>query len=157
VEWGEGSWYDQSITLARPLTYMNRSGLGVQVLLERKHCDPRDLIVVHDDLDLALGRLKFKERGGDGGHKGIRSVIQSLERDRFLRLRIGIGRPPRGADPTEYVLEIFGVEERQVMELALDRVVEALKTLMQEGLTRARDLYHAPSGPKTVEVREQLG
>jgi PTH1 family peptidyl-tRNA hydrolase len=125
--------------------------------MQRDACDPENLIVVHDDLDLALGRLKFKERGGDGGHKGIRSIIDSLQRDRFLRLRIGIGRPPGGVEPTDYVLESWGQEERRIMELTLDRAVEALKTLIQEGLTRAMDLYHAPAGPTAAEMRDRLG
>jgi PTH1 family peptidyl-tRNA hydrolase len=157
VEWGEGGWSERQVILARPQTFMNRSGLAVRALLKERPCDPQDLIVVHDDLDLELGRLKFKQRGGDGGHKGIHSIMASLERDRFLRLRIGIGRPPRGVDPAAYVLETFVEQERQVMELALNRAVQALSTLFQEGLARAMDLYHAPAGPKTLEVREQLG
>lgn len=143
--WGRGRWVNESLVLAKPLSYMNRSGLVVKALLQEIDCGVEDLIVLHDDLDLAVGRLKFKERGGDGGHKGIRSIIASLGHDAFLRLRIGIGRPPLGVEATDYVLSPFEEDEREIMELALDRALGALRTLLEEGLDRAMNLYHAPS------------
>jgi PTH1 family peptidyl-tRNA hydrolase len=124
---------------------MNLSGLGVRLLMKRRGCGLGDLVVVHDDLDLGLGRLKFKQRGGDGGHKGIRSIAEVLGDHRFLRLRIGVGRPPRGVDPTEYVLQPFGLEERGVIGEALDRAVDAVGTLMSEGLQKAMGRYHMRS------------
>ncbi len=145
LAWGEGSWCDERLVVARPLAYMNLSGLGVRVLMKRRGCGLGDLVVVHDDLDLGLGRLKFKQRGGDGGHKGIRSIVEVLGDQRFLRLRIGVGRPPRGVDPTDYVLQPFGGEERALIGEALDRAVDALETLVLKGLEKAMGLYHIRS------------
>lgn len=145
VEWGEGIWCDQHVTLSRPLTYMNRCGVGVQSLLSRQGAVPADLIVVHDDLDLALGRLKFKKRGGDGGHKGIRSIIETLGDDRFLRLRIGIGRPPLGMEASDYVLASFGKEEAEEIEQAIRLAVDAVGTVLRDGLEQAMKRYHSTS------------
>ena len=145
VEWGEGIWCDQHVTLSRPLTYMNRCGVGVQSLLSRQRAVPADLIVVHDDLDLALGRLKFKQRGGDGGHKGIRSIIETLGDDRFLRLRIGIGHPPLGMETSDYVLASFGKEEAEEIEQAIRLAVDAVETVLRDGLEQAMQRYHSTS------------
>jgi peptidyl-tRNA hydrolase, PTH1 family len=145
VSWGVGEWCDQRILTAIPRTYMNLSGVAMRVLRREQGCDPGNLIVVHDDLDLGLGRLKFKSRGGDGGHKGIRSIMDALGDDRFLRLRIGIGRPPPGVDATEFVLESFGEDELAVMDVAFDRAVEGLKALIVSGLEEAMRFCHSPS------------
>ena len=125
VEWGRGGWLQESVLLCRPLTFMNLSGRGVQSVLRERGGRYADLLVIHDDLDLELGRLKFKKRGGDGGHKGIRSVAQVFGGDRFIRLRIGIGRPSSGVDPAHYVLEPFEEDEREVIEDAMDRAVRS--------------------------------
>jgi PTH1 family peptidyl-tRNA hydrolase len=146
VTWGEGSWRQQRLLLAKPLTYMNRSGIGVHTLMRSCACRPSDLVVLHDDLDLALGRLKFKQRGGDGGHRGIRSIINALGCGRFLRLRIGIGRPPSGVDPSDYVLNPFTPEERALLERTLEAAVEAVGILIQNGVDRAMSLYHGSAG-----------
>lgn len=148
VEWGEGLWCNEELALARPMTYMNLSGVGVHHLLRRLGCDLGRLLVVHDDLDLELGRIRFKQRGGDAGHKGIRSVIEALGDDRFLRLRIGIGRPPPGVMAEDYVLAPFTGEEQAQFQEALTRALEALRTLISEGIDRAMNLYHGTSEPK---------
>jgi PTH1 family peptidyl-tRNA hydrolase len=145
VEWGEGIWCNQRIGLSRPLTYMNLSGAGVQSLLSRQGVQPEDLVVLHDDMDLALGRLKFKQRGSDGGHRGIRSIQETLGKNRFLRLRIGIGRPPRGIEASEYVLAPFGKDEMVEIDRAMRLAVDALKTLIQQGLEPAMHRYHSES------------
>lgn len=143
--WGEGIWGGRQVVLAKPLTYMNWSGTAVQALLQRMGFGPGQLLVLHDEMDLPLGRLKFRERGGDGGHRGIRSIISSLGTDRFLRLRIGIGRPSHGMDAAYYVLSPFEEEECTLVDQVLDRVVEALQTFLQEGLQRAMNRYHTAS------------
>jgi PTH1 family peptidyl-tRNA hydrolase len=135
---------------------MNLSGQAVRALFRAKRCDSESLIVVHDDLDLALGRIKFKARGGDGGHKGIRSIVEALGEDRFLRLRIGIGRPPAGMDATEFVLESFGEDERRVMETTLQLAVDGLETLVLKGLGEAVRLCHSPSEPQAREAKEKI-
>ncbi|MGQ9655665.1 MAG: aminoacyl-tRNA hydrolase [Thermodesulfobacteriota bacterium] len=151
VEWGKGLWCDEELALARPMTYMNLSGVGVYQLVRCLVCDLRSLLVVHDDLDLELGRIRFKQKGGDAGHKGLRSVIEALGDDRFMRLRIGIGRPPPGVGAEDYVLAALGEEERARFQEALSRGLEALRTLILEGIERAMNLYH---GTSELKVRE---
>lgn len=151
VEWGKGLWCDEELALARPMTYMNLSGLGVRQLVRCLGCDLGRLLVVHDDLDLELGRIRFKQKGGDAGHKGIRSVMEALGDDRFLRLRIGIGRPPPEVGAEDYVLAALGGEERARFQEALSRGLEALRTLISEGIERAMNLYHGTSEPKVNE------
>jgi PTH1 family peptidyl-tRNA hydrolase len=96
-----------------------------------------DLIVVHDDLDLALGRTRFKQKGGDGGHQGVRSIIESMAGNDFLRLKVGIGRPPVGMDPVEYVLGIFDEAEQVYLNEIFTRAAESLKVMLLEGLQKA--------------------
>jgi PTH1 family peptidyl-tRNA hydrolase len=133
------------MVLAKPRSYMNLSGAAVRALMREERCDPSCLVVAHDDLDLTLGRLKFKLKGGDGGHRGVRSIMEVLGSDRFMRMRIGIGRPPAGMEATDYVLEPFGEEEWAVMEGALERAVEGLRVLTQRGAQEAMRLFHTPS------------
>jgi PTH1 family peptidyl-tRNA hydrolase len=143
VWWGEGDWCGQRVKVAQPRTYMNLSGWAV-LALRRTGCEPGDLVVVHDDMDLPLGKLKFKWRGGDAGHRGIRSILEALGQDRFLRLRIGIGRPPVGVDPVDFVLESFQEQEEELVEQVLDRALEGLEVLIREGPEEAMRVCHAP-------------
>jgi PTH1 family peptidyl-tRNA hydrolase len=154
--WGEGVWGGWRVVLAKPLIYMNRSGTAVRALMQKLDCGPEQLLVLHDELDLPLGRLKFKERGGDGGHRGVRSIISSLGTDHFLRLRIGIGRPPPGVKAADYVLSPFEEEECTLVEQVLDRVVEALQTFLEEGLQKAMNRYHTASDDSQRGEKEQL-
>jgi peptidyl-tRNA hydrolase, PTH1 family len=156
VSWGEGQWCDKRILAAIPRTYMNLSGVAVRILRREHGCDPGNLIVVHDDLDLGLGRLKFKSRGGDGGHKGVRSIMEALGDDRFLRLRIGIGRPSPGVDATEFVLESFGEDERAILDEALQKAVEGLEALIVSGVDEAMRLCHSPSERGVRKGRETI-
>jgi PTH1 family peptidyl-tRNA hydrolase len=126
---------------------MNLSGLGIQSIKRERGCDPGDLVVVYDDMDLTLGQIKFKQRGGDGGHKGIRSIIETLGVDRFLRLRIGIGHPPRAVEASDYLLTSFSDEEREVMDRTLERASDALRAMILEGLQEAMNRFHAPATP----------
>ena len=97
----EGRLAGQAVTLAKPQSYMNRSGPVVAALIGDLDLDLSEVIVVHDDLDLDPGRLRIKARGGHGGHNGVLSIIDTLESDRFARVKIGIGRPPDGVDPAD--------------------------------------------------------
>jgi PTH1 family peptidyl-tRNA hydrolase len=102
------------------------------------------LLVVYDDLDLPPGQLRFKRMGGHGGHNGVRSIIEALGTDAFLRLKVGIGRPPLGYDPVEYVLEPFSPEEEAVIVPAVERARDAINVALTEGVNVAMNRFHAP-------------
>jgi PTH1 family peptidyl-tRNA hydrolase len=100
-----------------------------------------DLLVVHDDLDLPFGRVRFKRRGGDGGHQGIRSIIEWMGDNNFLRLKVGIGRPPQGMDPAKYVLKRFNKIERSLLDQLLFQGTESLKVMLLEGVEKAMNQF----------------
>ena len=110
--YGTGKIDSEEVVLVKPMTFMNLSGGAVKKSVHFFKAGLEDLIVVHDDMDLLLGRLRFKQKGGDGGHQGVRSIIESMGGKHFLRLKVGIGRPPRGIDPAEYVLYNFDTMEQ---------------------------------------------
>jgi PTH1 family peptidyl-tRNA hydrolase len=130
------------VLLARPLTYMNLSGLAVRPLLRWYKLALPDLLVIYDDLDLPLGRIRVRSRGGSGGHKGMRSIIEALGSQEFARLRIGIGRPSHG-EPQDYVLGNFGTEQFPVIEAALQHAVETVVLFVTEGIDEAMNVANA--------------
>jgi PTH1 family peptidyl-tRNA hydrolase len=134
---GKGSIDSEPVILAKPMTFMNRSGEAVAKIVPFFKVGMKDLIVIHDDLDLPFGKLRIKQRGGDGGHQGIRSVIESMGGNSFLRLKIGIGRPLREMDPAEYVLTPFSAREKSSLDEALTRSAECLAVILREGVERA--------------------
>ena len=146
--YGVGRIDSERVILIKPMTLMNRSGEAVQKVLHFFQVGIEDLIVIHDDLDLPFGRLRFKQRGGDGGHQGVRSIIESIGRNTFLRLKIGIGRPPQGMDPADYVLTPFGEVQYSDLEQIVSRAAEALNVLVLEGLGTAMNRYQRKSGNK---------
>ncbi len=135
-------WIDsQQVVLAKPRTFMNRSGEAVKRAADFFHLSIEDLIVVHDDLDLPFGRFRFKHRGGDGGHQGVRSIIEMMGGNNFLRLKVGIGRPPQGMDPAEYVLETFDKVMQSHLDQILSRAAEFLNVMLLEGLEKAMNQF----------------
>lgn len=138
----QGTILGQPVLLALPQTYMNESGRSVGPLVQFYKVPLDHLLVVYDDLDLPLGVLRLRPDGGSGGHRGMQSVIQHLGTNAFPRLRLGIGRPPGGKDPADYVLEDFRPEEEPVVEGMLDRAVAAIECWLTEGLEKAMSLYN---------------
>lgn len=139
----------KTVILAVPVTYMNVSGQAVRELLRRHRGRPEDLLVIHDDMDLPLGRVRLRPGGGAGGHNGVRSLIEELGTDRFPRLRVGIGRPPEGVDPVEFVLTRFRDEERPVVDEVIGRAAEAALAVASRGLEAAMNRFNqrpAPAG-----------
>ncbi len=116
-----------------PMAYMNRSGLAVARACRRFAVDPADLVVVHDDLDIELGRMKLRLGGSDAGHNGVGSVMAELGSAGFLRLRLGIGRPPGRQDPAEYVLSPFEALELPVVDTVTAAAVDGLRLLSRMG------------------------
>lgn len=139
--YGTGSINSQKVVLAKPMTYMNRSGEAVVKTAGFFHLGLEDLIVIHDDLDLSFGRLRFKQRGGDGGHQGVRSIIENMGGGNFLRLKVGIGRPPEGMEPAEYVLNSFDLSEQSRLDSVIDRAAEAVKVLIFDGIQTAMNRF----------------
>jgi peptidyl-tRNA hydrolase, PTH1 family len=129
------------LLLAKPDTYMNLSGTPVLSLMKKKHIAPEDMIVVHDDLDMPLGRMRIRWDGGDGGHKGVRSIADHLRTRAFHRMKIGIGRDDV-LPPEEHVLSRFKGDELKVLDEALDRAAEALDVFRLEGEERAMNLFN---------------
>lgn len=128
--YGAGTITTQPVVLAKPLTYMNASGNAVAGLCAHFSILPSDLIVVHDDLDLPLGRVKLKMKGGDAGHYGVRSIIEHLGTGDFLRIRVGIGRPASKDEVVAFVLNPFTPEELQLVHAAVGHAVEKIEDLL---------------------------
>jgi PTH1 family peptidyl-tRNA hydrolase len=139
---GGGRTGSEPVELAGALDWMNLSGPPVKALLRKLSLAPGQLIVVHDDLDLEPGRLRIKPDGGHGGHNGIRSILAALGTGEFIRVKIGIGRPPRGRDSADYVLEPVSGDEMDVINPCLDRAVEALEVLVHRGVDAAMNEFN---------------
>ena len=111
--------------------------------------DPAHLIVVHDELDIAFATLRVKFGGGDGGHNGLKSIRRSIGTGEYLRVRVGIGRPPGRQDPADFVLRPFGAEERKELPLILEQVADAIESLVVAGLERTQNVYNSIDGKAT--------
>ena len=146
---GRGTIGRKRLLLAKTQTYVNLSGTVVQDLKRRHRIKAAEILIVLDDLDLPLGRLRLRPRGSHGGHNGLRSVLEALGTDEVPRLRIGIGRPPAGVDPAEYVLTRFGSAEQTLMETVLDRAAEAIELTVREGLDVAMNRFNVVGGRTT--------
>jgi peptidyl-tRNA hydrolase, PTH1 family len=144
--WGRGEFQGHNILLAQPETYMNLSGRAVFRLMSFFELTAADLLVIHDDLDLPLGRLKFTAKGGAGGHRGIASIINTLHTLEFLRLKVGIGRPQYGETVEHYVLSPFYPGERDLAATMAERAADAVEAFLLSGLNQAMSLFHG-QGP----------
>ena len=147
---GTGEAAGNEVVLAKPQTYMNHSGQSVNLLVNRFDINPDDLLVIHDDLDLTLGKIRISHGSGSGGHKGVNSIIYSLESQDFIRIRVGIGRPMPPSDSASisedgiiaYVLSDFTAEEKKIVNQVIPRMSEAIYCLLSEGLAVAMNKYN---------------
>jgi PTH1 family peptidyl-tRNA hydrolase len=137
---GEGSLEGERIVLGKPLTYMNLSGEPTRRFLAYRGVDPSKLAIVHDDMDLACGRLKLKWGGGHGGHNGLRSLLAHLGTGDFPRVRVGVGRPREGA--VDHVLGRYTPEERALVEETLERAADAVQDWIREGIQAAMNRHN---------------
>jgi peptidyl-tRNA hydrolase, PTH1 family len=140
--WGQGRVGRETVILAQPTTFMNLSGQAVSLLSSYFKLSPENLLVVHDDLDVPLWRIKIVERGGPGGHRGILSLISQLHTEEFLRVKLGIGRPPAMMPTENYVLSHFPAEEAENVTQLIERAAQAVVTLLGEGLAAAQTRFH---------------
>ena len=139
------------VVLVLPTTYMNRSGEAARWAMTRWGVSPGEMLVVYDDLDLGLGRLRIRLCGGPGGHRGMLSVLEHAGTDSVPRLRVGIGRPPEGVDPVDYVLSPFGEEELEEVQAVLSRAADAVEAALSEGLEAAMNLFNPDRSPGARE------
>lgn len=151
AEISQGEIAGTKVVLAKPLTFMNNSGQAVKKLLKTYNLKPNNLIIVHDDIDLPLSKIRISQARGAAGHKGVASIIQALGTDDLVRFRIGI-KPENNEQGTmnekenkelcDFVLERFKREERQLIKESLKKVVEAMETALEQGLEKAMTLFN---------------
>lgn len=139
---GSGRLGSELFELAGTLDWMNITGPPLKGLLREFSVTADDLILVHDDLDLDLGRLRIKQAGGHGGHNGIKSVIDAIGTAQVVRVKIGIGRPAPHQDSADYVLQAFTREEIEVLNPCLDLAVDALECLIHQGVSAAMNQFN---------------
>jgi len=142
ARYGLGMIADVPVLLAKPMTYMNRSGEAARALLQRYPIDTSHLLVVVDDVALPLGRIRIRPSGSDGGHNGLESIIQCLGTQAFPRVRVGIGSPPPG-QMVEYVLSRFSPQEQPIIDEALQRAADAVEAIIAEGVQAAMNRFNA--------------
>ncbi len=138
----DGRLAGESIIVAVPRSYMNLSGPPVAGLARFFKVSPDQLIVVHDELDLPAHTVRVKQGGGEGGHNGLRSISASLGTKDYLRVRVGVGRPPGRMDPADFVLQNFPAHERAELELDLEVGADAVESLIGHGLTATQNQLH---------------
>ena len=134
------TWHDTPIILAKPMTYMNNSGAAVAPLVRRFEIPLPDLCIVYDDIHLDVGVLRMRQKGSDGGQKGMKSIIHHLDTTEFPRLRIGIGEPV--GDLTDYVLTEFSEDEEIEIAHTIDRAVDAIETFVKDNILTAMNQFN---------------
>ncbi len=140
------------ILVQEPLTFMNLSGFALVRAAQFYRIPPEDLLVVHDDIDLPVGKVMVKFGGGDGGHKGIRSVVEQLGSKDFVRIRIGVGRPAgHGPDVVDYVLQPFSSVEEEELSVAIKTATVAIGEWVFEGVSKAQNRVNRKASPKRSE------
>lgn len=140
---GKGRILGCQVILAKPQTYMNESGQAVGRLLNYYDVLPANLMVIYDEIDLPLGVLRLREKGGSGGHNGMKSVISHVGND-FPRLRLGVGRPPGKMDPAAYVLRDFKGDDKVLAEVMVDAAVDAVESYLVDGIESAMNRHNGP-------------
>ena len=139
---GEGLIHGHSVVLAKPRTFMNNSGVGVEYLLSRFSGRPSDLLVVYDEMALPTGRIRLRPQGSDAGHNGIRSIIASLQTQEFPRLRIGVSQPNQGESSIPHVLGKFSKDEEPLVSQAVQDAAEAVKCMLESNIDIAMNRYN---------------
>jgi PTH1 family peptidyl-tRNA hydrolase len=142
VVFGRGKVGSQPVILAHPMTFMNRCGPAVRDLARFFKFSAQDVLVIHDDIDLVFGKIKIKEKGGDGGHNGVKSLTEAWGSGAFTRLRIGIGRPQTQQAVRAYVLGGFDAQQEALLEDVIVRAQDAVETILFKGVREAMNQFH---------------
>ncbi|MFJ5697838.1 aminoacyl-tRNA hydrolase [Arthrobacter sp. NPDC093139] len=130
------------LVLAKPVTYMNVSGGPVAALARFYDVDPSRVVAVHDEIDIPFNTVKLKIGGGEGGHNGLRDMSKALATKDYLRVRVGVGRPPGRMDTADFVLRDFALAEKKELPFLLDEAADAVELLIRDGLTAAQQRFH---------------
>lgn len=149
----QGIIVGRPVLLVKPQTFMNLSGSSIQGLAAYYKIPPQRMLVIYDDLDLPPGTLRIRPKGGSGGHRGMRDIIQRLGSQEFPRIRFGIGRPPDRMDPAAYVLRPFDRDEKTVIDPTIARVILAIEAWLTQGIDAAMNRFNGSSDD--VAVREE--
>ena len=131
------------VVLAKPLTYMNLSGGPVSALARFYGIEPEKIVAVHDEIDIPFNSVKLKLGGGEGGHNGLRDISKALGTKDYLRVRVGVGRPPGRMDTADWVLKDFGTAETKELPFLISDGADAVELLLSDGLTAAQQKFHS--------------
>ena len=142
VVFGRGSVERVTVVLAKPVAFMNRSGPPVQQLAHYYRIPCEDMLVIHDDIDLAFGKLKIKKKGGHGGHNGVRSLMDAFGGGDFVRLRIGVGRSEARISVTDHVLGKFSAEQAKILDRIISSARDAVVTVLCEGTQVGMNVFN---------------
>ena len=141
---GEGNIAGEKVVLVKPQTYVNLSGESLREVCAFYKVPPEKVIVIHDDVSLACGKVRIREKGSAGGHNGLKSIILQLNSDEFIRIKMGVGSPPEHYDLADWVLGRFSKEEISHMSAAVDAMVEeAVPKIIKEGVQAAMNSFNA--------------
>ena len=140
--YGRGMIEGEKVILAMPQTFMNLSGESVRELVDYYKCDPSDVIVAYDDIDLAVGKLRIREKGSAGGHNGMKNIISHLGTQEFVRVRVGIGKKPDRMDLADYVLSRFGKDELPEIKAGCDNAGDAIALILKDSAAAAMNKYN---------------
>lgn len=138
---GEGFIHHKKVLLVKPQTFMNLSGQSVMEILNYYKIDPSELVVLYDDIDIDVGKLRVRKKGSAGTHNGMKSIIYDIQSDDFPRIRIGVGKPERG-NLADYVLGRFAKEDREFIDMVIKKSAEAVETMVKEGIDMAMNQYN---------------
>jgi PTH1 family peptidyl-tRNA hydrolase len=152
---GSGQIKGEPVMLLEPQTYMNRSGLSVRAAMDFYKLEPKDLLVILDDMALPVGQIRVRNQGSAGGHNGLADIIRHAGTEQVVRIRVGIGAPPPRIDSADYVLGEFRSDEKPVMGEMIDQAANAVETILSQGITRAMDQFNKP--PKRPESQNGQG
>lgn len=140
--YGKGRIEGQQVILLKPMTYMNLSGESVVQVANYFKILPEDIIVIYDDINLDVGRLRIREKGSAGGHNGIKNIIAQLGTEEFPRIRVGVGMKPPRMDLADYVLSRFGKDEQELMEMGYEKACKATSLMVQDEIAQAMNQYN---------------
>ena len=143
IETAEIEIEGKRVLLVRPLTYVNRSGDALRHVMRKHHVGTDHLIVIYDDLNLETGKVRIRQKGGAGGHNGMKSIISTLATEEFARIRIGVGRPADSSEQVDYVLGRMAPRERDIVRAAATRAADAAQAAMQDGLDTAMNRFNS--------------